>query len=105
MDALNIKFTIFYNKFQHYPVVKKFIDEKLIMNKEKTVAFFTKHIFTAGNTNSQRYESLNSFSKGFGNMKREMTTWNIFELMTWLDKCFERIYTHIFIKIVMSLTR
>ena len=32
-------------------------------------------------------------------MKREITTWNIFELMTWLDKCVERIHTQIFIEI------
>ena len=28
-----------------------------------------------------------------------MTTWNIYELMTWLDKCVERIYTQMFIEI------
>ena len=32
-------------------------------------------------------------------MKREMTTWNMFELMSWLDKCVERIFTQIFIEI------
>ena len=32
-------------------------------------------------------------------MKRQMTTWNIFELMAWLDKCVERIYTQMFIEI------
>ena len=32
-------------------------------------------------------------------MKREMTTWNIYELMTQLDKCVDRIYTQIFIEI------
>ena len=99
MDAFNEKFTIFYNKYRHYLAVKKLIDEKLIFNKEKTVAFFTKHIFTAGHNSSQRSESLNIFFKGFGTMKREMTTWNIFELMTWLDKCVERIFTQIFIEI------
>ena len=31
-------------------------------------------------------------------MKREMTTWNIFELMTWLDKCVERTFTQICIE-------
>ena len=99
MDAFNEKFTIFYNNYRHYPATKKFIDEKLIFNKEKTVAFFTKHIFTAGHNSSQRSESLNIFFKGFGTMKREMTTWNIFELMTWLDKCVERIFTQMFIEI------
>ena len=28
-----------------------------------------------------------------------MTTWNIFEGMSWLDKCVDQIYTHMFIKI------
>ena len=32
-------------------------------------------------------------------MKREMVTWNIYELLTWLDKCVDRIYTKIFIEI------
>ena len=99
MDAFNIKFTILYNKFQHYPAIKRFIDEKLILHKEKTVAFFTKYIFTAGHTSTQRSESLNNFFKGYGTMKKEMTTWNIYELMTWLDKCVERIYTQMFIEI------
>ena len=63
-DAFNIKASIFYNKFCHYPAVNKFIDEKLILNKEKTVAFFTKYIFTSDHTSSQRSESLNSLLKG-----------------------------------------
>ena len=64
MDAFNGKFTTFYNKYRHYPAAKKFIDENLISNKENAVAFFTKHMFTAGHTSSQRSESLNSFLKG-----------------------------------------
>ena len=52
VDAFNEKITTFYNKYRHYPAAKKFIDENLISNKEKTVAFFTKHIFTAGHTSS-----------------------------------------------------
>ena len=99
VDAFNVKFTVFYNKFQHYPAAKKFIDEKLMLNKGKTDAFFTKHVFTAGHTSSQRSESLNSLFKGFGTMKREITTWNIFELMTSFDKFVERIYTQMFIEI------
>ena len=39
------------------------------MNKEKNVAFYTKHIYTTGHTNSQRLESLNNFFKGFGSWK------------------------------------
>ena len=105
MDTFNVKFTIFYNKFQQYTAAKRFIDEKLILNKEKTVTFFTKHVFTAGHTSSQRFESLNSFFKGFGSMKRERTTLNIYELITWLDKCVERIYTQFLLKFVMALTR
>ena len=69
-DAFNIKFHIFYNKFRHCPATKKFIDEKIILNKEKTVAFLTKQMFTADRTRSQRSESLNSFLKVFGIMKR-----------------------------------
>ena len=48
VDAFNKKNTTFYNKHRHYPTAEKFIDEKLISNKEKNVAFFTKHVFTAG---------------------------------------------------------
>ena len=32
-------------------------------------------------------------------MIKEITTWNIYELMIWLDKCVEHIYTQIFIEI------
>ena len=39
------------------------------MNKEKHVAFYTKHIYTTGHTNSQRLEYLNNFFKGFGSLK------------------------------------
>ena len=51
------------------------------MNREKDVAFYTKHIFTAGHTSSQRSESLNNFFKGFGFLKKEMIYWNMFQLM------------------------
>ena len=72
-----------------------FFDENLILNKEKTVAFFTKHVFTTGHTSSLRSESLNSFFKGFEAMKREMTTWNV-----------SNVYIHKYLlKFVMSLTR
>ena len=87
-DDFDTKFHIFYNQFQHNLAAKKFIDEKLILNKEKTVAFVTKHIFTACHTSSQRSEVF----KGFGTMKREMTTWNSYKLMTQLNKCVKRIY-------------
>ena len=66
------KFAVFYNKFSCYPLAKKIIDEKLVMNREKSVVFYTKHIFTAGHTSSQRSESLNNFFKGFGSLKKEM---------------------------------
>ena len=56
-------------------------------------------MFTTGHTCSQRSESLNSFFEEFGTMKREMITWNIYELMTWVDKCVERIYSQMFIEI------
>ena len=52
-----------------------------------------KYIFTAGHTSSQRSESLNNLFKGFGSLKQEMIYWNIFQLMTWLDRCVECIYT------------
>ena len=69
------------------------------MNKEKSVTFYTKHIFIADHTSSQRSESLNNCLKGFESLKKEMMHWNIFQLMTWLDKCVERIYTEIFLKV------
>ena len=51
------------------------------MNREKYVAFYMKHIFTAGHTSSQRSESLNNFFKGFEFLKKEMIYWNMFQLM------------------------
>ena len=36
-------------------------------------------------------------------MTRYMTTWNVYELTTWLDKCVDRIYTKKLLKYVMSL--
>ena len=93
------KFKIFYRKFCVYEQAKDFIDEKLVLKKEKSVAFYTKHIFTAGHTSSQRSESLNGLIKGFGSLKKEMVQWNIYQLMTWLDRCVERIYTEMFLSI------
>ena len=69
------------------------------MNKEKSVTFYTKHIFIADHTSRQRLEPLNSCLKGFESLKKEMIHWNIFQLMIWLDKCVERIYTEMFLKI------
>ena len=42
------KFTIFYTKFCLYHQAKDFIDEKLVKKKEKSVAFYIKHIFKPG---------------------------------------------------------
>ena len=55
-----------------YQQAKDFIDEKLVLKKVKWVAFYTKHIFTAGHTSSQRSESLNSLIKGVESLKKEM---------------------------------
>ena len=41
------EFSIFYTKFCVYQQAKVFIDENLVLKKEKSVAFYTKHIFTA----------------------------------------------------------
>ena len=76
------KFTIFYTKFCVYQQANDFMDEKLVLRKEKLVAFYTKYIFTAGHTSSQRLESLNSLIKGFGSLKKDMVQWNIYQLMT-----------------------
>ena len=51
-ETFQSKFSVIYNKFSSYPLAQKFIDEKLIMNREKSVAFYTKHIFTVGHTGS-----------------------------------------------------
>lgn len=59
----------------------------MVINREKSVAFYTKHIFLAGHTSSQRLESLNNLFKGFGSLKKKIIYWNIFQLMTWLDRC------------------
>ena len=68
----------------------------------KLVAFYTKHIFKAGQTNSQRSEFLNSLIEGFGSLKRDMVQWNIYQLMTWLDRCVERIYIEMFLEVKKS---
>ena len=43
---------------------------------------------------------LNSVFKGIVSMKEEMTTWYIFELISWLDKCVNRIHIDMFIEIL-----
>ena len=92
--------TIFYTNFCVYQQAKYFIDGKLVLKKkEKSVAFYTKHTFTAGHTSGQRSESLNGLIKGFGSLQNEMVQWNIYQLMTWLDRCVERIYTEMFLEI------
>ena len=93
------KFSIFYTKNCVYQQAKDFIDEKLGLEKEKSIAFYTKHIFTTGHASSQRSESLNGLIKGFGSLKEEIVQWNIYQLMTWLDRCVERIYTEFFLEI------
>ena len=64
-EEFQTKLTIFYTKLCVYQQVKDFIDEKLNLKKEKSVDFYTKHIFTAGYTSNQRSESLNDLIKGF----------------------------------------
>ena len=68
-EEFQAKFYIFYTKFSVYQQDKDFIDEKLVLKKEKSVAFHTKHISTAGYTSSQRSESLNSLINVFGLLK------------------------------------
>ena len=92
-EEFQTKFTIFYTQFCVCQQAKDFIDEELVLKKEKSVTFYTKYIFTAGHASSQRLESLNSLIKGFGSLKKDMVQWNIYQLMTWLDRCVERIYT------------
>ena len=53
-EEFQTEFTIFYTKFCVYQQAKDFIDEKLVVKKEKSVSFYTKHIFTAEHTTSQR---------------------------------------------------
>ena len=64
-EEFQIKFSIFYTKFYIYQQAKDFIDEKLVLKKEKSAAFYTKHIFTAGHTSSQRSEFFEWFDKRF----------------------------------------
>ena len=98
-EAFQTKFSIFYKKFSVYPQAKQFIDKKFVLKREKSVAFYTKHIFTAGQTSGQRSESLNNLIKGFGSLKKKMVQWSIYQLMTWLDRCVERIYIEMFLEI------
>ena len=51
-EAFQTKFSIFYEKSNVYPQAK--------------------HIFIAGQTSSQKSESLNDLIKGFGSLKKEM---------------------------------
>ena len=48
------KFTIFYTNCCVYQEAKDFVDEMLVLKKEKSVVFYTKHIFTAEQTSSHR---------------------------------------------------
>ena len=68
-DDFNFKLSMFYNKFQHYPAAKIFIDEKLILNKKKLLRFL-QNIFSPPTilvVNVQnRYIN---FFKEFGSMK------------------------------------
>ena len=100
-EAFLKKISIFYTKFSSYPSAKykKFIDEKLIMKREKSIAFYTRLTFTVGRTSSQRSESMNYLFKGFRLFKKEMSQWNIYQLMTGLDRCVEHIYKEIFLEI------
>ena len=81
-EEIQVKFTIFYTKCCVHQQDKDFIDKKLVLKKEKSVAFYTKHIFTAGYTSNKRLESLNSLIKGFGLLKKDMVQWNIYQLIT-----------------------
>ena len=63
------KFSNFYTNFCVYQQAKDFIDEKLVLKKEESVAFHTKYISTAGYTSSQRSESLNSLINVLGLLK------------------------------------
>ena len=65
-------FPFFYTKFSSYPSAKQFIHEKLDLKIEKSVAFYTRLVFTAGQTSSQRSKSMNNLFKGFGSLKKEM---------------------------------
>ena len=75
-------FSIFYTKNCVYQQAKDFIDEKLGLEKEKSIVFYTKHIFTAGHASSQRSESLNGLIKGFESLKQKIVQWNLYQLMT-----------------------
>ena len=75
-------FSIFYTKNCVYQQAKDFIDEKLGLEKEKSIVIYTKHIFTAGHASSQRSESLNGLIKGFGSLKQKIVQWNLYQLMT-----------------------
>ena len=72
-EDFQVKFSIFYIKFCAYQETKDFIDENLVLKKEKSVAFYTK------------------LEEGFGLMEHIST------IMTLLDRCVERIYTEMFL--------
>ena len=67
-----------YTNFCVSQQAKDVIDEKLVLKKENSVAFYSKHIFTVGHTSSQRSESLNSLIRSFGSLKKDMVQWNIY---------------------------
>ena len=64
-QAFQSKFFIFYTKFSSYPSAQQFIGGTLFLKRETSVAFYTRLIFTTGQTSSQRSESMNNLFKGF----------------------------------------
>jgi hypothetical protein len=57
----------------------------VLKRTKKVVSYYTQCHFTAGAFTSQRSESLNAMLKLWGELKKSMTRWNIFEIFAWVD--------------------
>ena len=81
------KIVSFHDKYKIYDDANIYIYDKLINKKKMHYILLKKHISSVGHSSSQKSESLNSYFKGFGTLNSSMRSWNIFQLMTWLDRC------------------
>ena len=60
---------------------------------KKVVSYYTQKCFTAGAFTSQRSESVNAILKLWGELKKLIKSWNLFQLLNWFDlKCQKGIY-------------
>jgi len=79
-SVLDIKFEQIKSYFSRYPTASKFL-KGLWDHRHSTCATFTSQYFTAGHVSSQRAESNNSRIKENGQFKKELSTYNLAQLL------------------------